>query len=518
MADQFQYKPWKRMLPFHSDDTSLIRMLHGCVGSGKSLASMGDLFYRASTSTPSPDGVRRSRFAILRASYPLLKSTTLPTFRALVGTEAAIATGNSPITYTVRSKGLEASFLFLAIEEEIDIQKLLSMELTGALVSESSTMRFKELVTMLSSRIGRYPSPAQGGVIPKWSGIILEGHRPTPGSWQDTMMEAATKDVPNPDGVACYSLPPGATLNSDGVWTDSPPEDCNPYLLKNYYRRLINSGAETDWLKRYVGNERVFTVSGEAVFANEFRDSLHVLDDVFEPDPETPLHVAVDPDLYGSALVYQTFTGGRFVCVDELFNEQEGIIRFAQNIVQHIASTYPDCSVGSCWADPAAKQRGVDNRSALELLRLNSPYKWSGAPLPKNELSIRLEVVRHGLTTLGALGKPLLQISPRCKKLRAAMAGLYRFKTSTSAGDTVVSKQVAKGKDGSASIAESLQYGLLGAGVGGIVRGRAERSERARTGEVLIAQGVQESAFDLYGSDRVKPIKHSMYKGEVYLS
>lgn len=124
----------------------------------------------------------------------------------------------------------------------------------------------------------------------------------------------------------------------------------------------------------------------------------------------------------------------------------------------------------------------------LEILRANSRWPWLLAPLPENNLATRLEVVRHTLRTLYA-GKPLLQVSPRYKMLRAALAGRYRFREMRTGSSVVVSP--APIKDKFATVVDALQYGLLRGGVGGIVRGRVNRALRQgrSPGSVYIADG-----------------------------
>lgn len=64
---------------FHRDD-SFVRGLMGPVGSGKSTACCFEILSRALEQKPSPDGIRRSRWAICRNTYPELKSTTIKTW------------------------------------------------------------------------------------------------------------------------------------------------------------------------------------------------------------------------------------------------------------------------------------------------------------------------------------------------------------------------------------------------------------------------------------------------------
>ena len=65
-------------------DDSFVRGLIGPVGSGKSYACCAEVFKRAVQQKPSPrDGIRYSRFVVVRNSYPMLKTTTIKTWLEL---------------------------------------------------------------------------------------------------------------------------------------------------------------------------------------------------------------------------------------------------------------------------------------------------------------------------------------------------------------------------------------------------------------------------------------------------
>ena len=63
------------------NDQSFVRGLMGPVGSGKSYACATEIMLRALQQPVSPqDNVRHSRFAIVRNSYPELRTTTIKTW------------------------------------------------------------------------------------------------------------------------------------------------------------------------------------------------------------------------------------------------------------------------------------------------------------------------------------------------------------------------------------------------------------------------------------------------------
>ena len=65
-------------------DDSFVRGLMGPVGSGKTFASLAEVMLRAVKQEPSPiDGIRYTRFAVIRNSYPELRTTTIKTWQEI---------------------------------------------------------------------------------------------------------------------------------------------------------------------------------------------------------------------------------------------------------------------------------------------------------------------------------------------------------------------------------------------------------------------------------------------------
>ena len=66
-------------------DKSFVRGLMGPVGSGKSYGCAAEIMLKAVQQKPSPrDGIRYSRFVIVRNTYPELRTTTIKTWAGAV--------------------------------------------------------------------------------------------------------------------------------------------------------------------------------------------------------------------------------------------------------------------------------------------------------------------------------------------------------------------------------------------------------------------------------------------------
>ncbi len=124
---------------------AFVQGLMGPVGSGKSYGCCGKIFIKAVQQKPSPiDNIRYSRWAVVRNSYPMLKTTTIKTWLDLFPESTfGPMLWTPPITHHIRlperdgAPGLDLEVIFLALDQPKDVRKLLSLELSGAWVNEA---------------------------------------------------------------------------------------------------------------------------------------------------------------------------------------------------------------------------------------------------------------------------------------------------------------------------------------------------------------------------------------------
>ena len=158
---------------------AFVRGLMGPVGSGKSYACAAEIMMRAVRQKPSPiDGIRYTRFVIVRNSYPELKTTTIKTWQDLFPENTfGPMLYTPPITHHIRlpsrgdAAGIDCEVIFLALDQPKDVRKLLSLELTGAWVNEARELP-KAVIDGLTHRVGRYPTQRDGG--PTWHGVWMD--------------------------------------------------------------------------------------------------------------------------------------------------------------------------------------------------------------------------------------------------------------------------------------------------------------------------------------------------------
>src|SRR5262245_44741544 len=117
---------------FYSD--AFVRGIRGPIGSGKSTACAFTPWRHLIESEPGVDGVRRARWAVVRNTYPELKTTTIKTWLQWFPREVGRWQDQGPPTHHIQAGGFDLEVMFLALDRPEDVAKVLSLELTGAWV------------------------------------------------------------------------------------------------------------------------------------------------------------------------------------------------------------------------------------------------------------------------------------------------------------------------------------------------------------------------------------------------
>ncbi len=152
------------------------RVILGPFGSGKSVTCCVEIMRRAREQAPSPDKVRRTRWAVVRNTYPDLKNTTVKTWRDWWGDDFGPFSRIAPFVHHMKfplddGTHVDCEVIFLALDDEADAKKFLSLELTGIYFNEARELR-RAVIEAGDGRLGRYPSMKDGG--PTWYGLICD--------------------------------------------------------------------------------------------------------------------------------------------------------------------------------------------------------------------------------------------------------------------------------------------------------------------------------------------------------
>lgn len=416
---------------------AFFRGIMGPFGSGKSTACIMEILRRARQQEPGADAKRRSRWAIVRNTYPELRTTTIRTWHQWVPASLGRWVDQGPPTHHIEEGDLDLEVLFLALDRPDDIAKLLSMELTGAWINEAREVP-KAVVDGLTGRVGRYPSRLMGGAT--WSGLIADTNPPDTDHWWYRLAEEQ-----RPDGWAFFRQPGGLDPAAENVEN----------LPAGYYERL-RAGKDEDWLNVYVHANYGFVRDGKPVF-HEFRDRVHVRD--LEAVSSWPLHVGVDFGLTPAAVFAQRSPTGQWRVLGELVASDMGARRFAELLRHALAERWPGLAVGSITGDPAGEGRAqTDETTPFQILRAAG---IDARPASTNDFTKRREAVAACLTRL-IDGEPGIVVDPRAAQLRKALGGGYAYRRVQVVGEERYRDQ--PDKNHFSHVADALQYLLVGGG------------------------------------------------------
>jgi len=404
----------------------------GPVGSGKTVGNVLELYTRGLEQNVF-NGVRRSRFALIRNTYPELISTTLKTFQEWVPDGLCHVTRGINIGGFLRADlpdgtKVEMEFMFLALDIEDDAKKLKSLELTGAFINEASEIR-KSVLDLLTTRVDRFPGPNKGGC--KWSGIIADTNPPDDSHWWYQMAE-----VEKPEGYEFWKQPPA--MIKLPTKKDEPPEYVpndgsrgvpaaenieNHNSGFNYYTRQI-PGKDLEWIKVFVLGEYGSIFTGKVVYP-DFSDNMHVAKEELKPHRGLPLVLGWDFGLTPSCVMAQLTPRGQLRVLDELVAEDMGIERFARDIVTpFIKRKYPGMGIQSV-GDPSGSGRNDGNEDTCMQILARQGFMTEDAPT--NLPEPRIAGVTWFLTKLTD-GEPGFLISPNCDVLRKGFLGGYHYR------------------------------------------------------------------------------------------
>lgn len=388
------------------ESSAFIRGLLGPFGSGKSSGCVIELIKRGQEQKPGPDGIRRTRFAVIRNTYVQLKDTTINTFHQWFPPHIFGEYKHAEHKYVIKAfENVEIEILFRALDRPDQVSNLLSLELTGAWVNEAREVPWP-IIEALQGRVGRFPAQRDGG--PTWFGIIMDTNPPDADSkWYEFFEEKNLK----PEFAQIFKQPSGLSDQAENL--DNLPGG------RKYYTNLCEGKSE-EWIKVYVRGEYGFVIDGRPVFP-EYEDSVHCKE--CKTVPYEPIYRGWDFGLTPACVFAQLTPSGQLLVVDEMTSDSMGIEKFSDDVIMHTSMNFPDrefIDVG----DPAGMQRSqTDEKTCFQILQSKGIDIEPGL----QTLAIRLESVRKPLTTMIA-GKPGFVLHPRCRVLRKGFQGLYQFR------------------------------------------------------------------------------------------
>lgn len=379
----------------------------GPVGSAKTTGIFFKLIYMAKLQKPGPDGVRRSRAVVVRNTMPQLRDTTLVSWNYWFRDGQAGKWRASENKFTLRYDDVECEVLFRALDTPDDVARVLSLEVTFALLDEFVQIP-RQIVEALSARLGRYPAAKDGGAT-NW-GMWGSSNPDTEDCW---WFDYLHEDLP---GNATYFKQPG------GMHADAENLENLPGQREYYVNQMI--GKSEGWIKQFIDAEWGFSAEGQPVVGT-FNADMHTTDKPILFDPKFKLLVGFDPGVGSSAAIFgQEDNHGRLRVLGELITEGFGAQRFVTDkLLPYINERFPDADIVLAPDPAAASRASTDERTVVDVLK----RYFTVSVESNNRLPLRLNAIEYYSTRLTDVGPALLIYAPDCPVLVRALKGGWRF-------------------------------------------------------------------------------------------
>lgn len=490
---EFNYHAVNTFTRLHNDLAKYL-FIRGPVGSGKSSGCIWHLVLNAMAQHPQEDGVRRSRYGIIRASYPALKSTVVKSwkqwFKSLVNIvyDTPIR-GEMRLPHPDGQTEVEIELVFIALDREEDVNKLQSLELTGMHFNEAAEIP-RGVHQMSKSRINRYPGQDVGGCInpfilcdynsidtEHWLYKIAEEEQPPKHSFYAQppallMVDSGEGDpkvpiidaagnhyVINPEADNLGHYIPGHPAKPplpNAKWNTSHDSWWIPHLDEDYYADQV-FGASPDWVNVMILNNYGQLRTGRPVF-NEYQDQYHFASNEIKPIKGLPIIIGIDLGLTPAAAFTQLSPTGQMIVFDELVTEDCSVQKFLEDYLTPLLRNKYGSFNYELIIDPTAMAtRSQNDAKAAEyyIREAGLPYR----PGVTNNWTKRKEAVVYFLRKLGGFS-----LSPSCPSLRKGFISEYKFekkRTALSPGNNNPLFKEKPEKNMYSHIHDALQYACL---------------------------------------------------------
>lgn len=468
----FNYSPDGQTIKDFFASKAFVRGVRGPVGSGKSVANCVEIFRRACEQERAPDGLRYTKWAIIRNTNPELRTTTIATWlQWFPENQWGKFRWSPPYTHHIKRGDVDLEVIFLPLDTPEDVKKLLSLELTGVWINEAREVP-KAIVDGATSRVGRYPSN-KDGCGPTWHGVIMDTNAPETEHWWPIMSgETPLPDhigreqalmLVKPDNWDFFTQPSGMVeikneANELTGYEMNPECENFSHLVPTYYENMIR-GKTRSWIDVYVLNRLGTIEEGKPVYAG-FSEKTHIAKEPLAPAEGIPITVGIDFGLTPSAVFCQRLPSGRWLILRELVAVDMGTIRFAEEL-RTLLRRYFDDFEYQIYGDPAGDFRAqTDESTPFDILRGANITAYPG---PTNDPVIRVESVNALLARMVDGEAGFMLDSEACPTLKTGFLGGYHYRRIQVSGERFDNRP---NKNKFSHVHDALQYAVTGAGEG----------------------------------------------------
>lgn len=445
---------------------SRLSTIMGPVGSGKSTGSILKILLYALCIRKGKDGIRKSKWVVVRNTKPELKQTTIKTWMEWMHKLGRF--NKDEMTFYMKFDDVEAEVLFLALDDAKDVGKLLSLEMTGIYFNELSQID-REIWEKAQTRIGRYPSLKATGTKAWWDldqckkyninidpehieeyDVKINGEKKTIQFYQ---MDCIFSDT-NPPKIGSYyqKLFEKQLFNENGV-NENPkdfkiykqPSGMSPYaenkknLKHGYYEDMVKNlpkeKVDVDVHVQYSLGD-----TGLGVYRDHFKEE-HIKKFPREKiNRNQRLLIGMDFGLTPACVIAQIGTDGKLRVFDEIYTKETAKmhlkdfmdIKVEPFLMQHYSQFMANKSNIMFLIDPAGLQRNqVNGETAIRELKDRGYFVRADST---NKLGERLQSVKDVFKKCKTVNDDKLEyqfeISDRCDFLIDGFRGNYYYEKS----------------------------------------------------------------------------------------
>lgn len=441
---RIRYNAVPTLLRFHASN-ALCRMVMGPRGSSKSVGCMWEAILRGCRQAPAANGVRYTRGAVIRSTYPLLQTTTLKTILSWFPAPFSEVKMTAPITVKITLPLPDKTtacieMILISADRDADIAKLKSLELTWVWVnevvgdtdSEDSGIP-KAVFDQAFGSINRFPPKAIAPLT--WSGVFGDTNPCDTDHWFYKTFEEM-----KPQGYELYRQPPALMYDERqspavlvrNIGMKHPLGDAenieNLPAGWKYYDDMA-TGKTKEWIKVYVGGEYGTVATGKPVYP-EYNDSRHCSPVPLQIYTGLPLKIGFDnTGLNPAVVIGQVAPNGQCRILHSVRAQEIGLRTFCLEIVIPLLNTrFPNMQY-QATGDPAGNQRlsqaQTDVKTAFQIM---AECGIHATPAVTNDFLPRREAVAALLKRSVGDGEPGFIMDPEHNKLlRDGFLGKYRF-------------------------------------------------------------------------------------------
>ena len=376
-----------------------------------------------------------------------LKDTTLKTWMDWVKPGIFGHWRESEMTFVMQFKDVYSEIQFRPLDSPEDVQRVLSMEWSGAWLNEIREIPV-ELLLAVMGRVGRYPRREDVSIYRDF--VVGDTNPPEIDSAWYKIFEHLPLEENNPDSVIecdVFHQPSGLSPDAENI----------EHLKRGYYENLAK-GKTKAWVDTYVHGKYSPSQSGKPVYNDVFKQERHVVLGRLMPDHFLPVIISFDCGLTPAARFSQMGLDGRVRVLREAVAFDMGMRRFAKTMLRPIIKNFFPDNPLIFIGDPAGKRRAdSDESSAFKVLK--DEFEADDAIVKAastNDPAVRIQATEQMLSQYPD-GEPLMVIDPSCKWYIEGLRSKYRYPKIKSTGDFSANPE----KNNHSHIVEAGQYGDL---------------------------------------------------------